>query len=335
MFKTLYIQNFQTHTKTKIDFSAGVTTIVGPSDIGKSAILRALRWLCLNNPQGSAFITEGEDGAAVKLVVDDTTITRRRTNNENLYRINDQVYKAFGSGVPDAVQQTLSVTELNFQEQHDSPFWLSLSASEVSRQLNEIVDLSIIDKALSNASKATRHAKKELQICEQRLKKAKQDRDDLEWIFECQQQWQGVQRIAAVKAEELASTARLQKISVSIHGWLTTRQNANAKASQGRKLLAKAEKLKAANDKVQHLAQLLQKIQKNQVRKVPSSVKLHRAAATCQQLIQENDKLKQLAGSIEQWTERLHFRKAELEVLQEDMKDLTENQTCPVCGKEM
>ena len=48
MFK-LTIENFQSiKEKTEIDFIEGVNLIIGPSNSGKSAVLRALRGLILN-----------------------------------------------------------------------------------------------------------------------------------------------------------------------------------------------------------------------------------------------------------------------------------------------
>lgn len=40
----LRIQNFQAHKDTTIEFDR-ITTIVGPSDTGKSAVLRAFKWV--------------------------------------------------------------------------------------------------------------------------------------------------------------------------------------------------------------------------------------------------------------------------------------------------
>jgi len=55
------IKNFQSHEETELQFSSGVNVIVGSSDSGKSAILRALKWVVQNKPSGTAFFTEGSD----------------------------------------------------------------------------------------------------------------------------------------------------------------------------------------------------------------------------------------------------------------------------------
>ncbi len=66
---SLQLVNFQVHTGLIIDFSPGITTIVGPTDHGKSSILRALRWVCLNDLSGEQFIREGRKSCAVCLFV--------------------------------------------------------------------------------------------------------------------------------------------------------------------------------------------------------------------------------------------------------------------------
>lgn len=55
----LRIQNFQAHKDTTIEFDR-ITTIVGPSDIGKSAVLRALKWVAKNEPNGTSFVRDGD-----------------------------------------------------------------------------------------------------------------------------------------------------------------------------------------------------------------------------------------------------------------------------------
>lgn len=335
MLERIYIQNFQAHTKTKVEFSEGVTTIIGQSDIGKSAILRALRWLCLNSPQGSAFITDGEKGCAVKLVVDGQTITRKRTQNDNVYAINDQVYKAFGQGVPQAVQDLLAVTDLNFQQQHDAPFWLSLSPGEVSRQLNEIVDLGIIDKALTFATKRVRDTRKELQICEQRLKTARQDREDLEWVWEADEHWKRVQESYATMQRDSQAVAALRRLCSDIKASQCLRDNTQIAVEAGQDLLKKGQILLDRNEKIKKLSNLTQKIRKIQVAKIPSLVQLSRYAEDCQEIQRQRDRLRKSLKQIKNMRQQLDEKQKRLKGLNANVRMLTQDQTCPVCGGSM
>jgi hypothetical protein len=184
MLEQLLIQNFQAHGKLRIDFDPGITCIVGPSDVGKSAIVRALRWVCMNQPGGDAFVRYGTKGATVKLTVDRHTITRRRSSggDVNEYRLDDQEFKAFGRGVPEPIEQFLNLTPVCWQGQHDAPYWFADTAGEVSRQLNAIVDLSIIDDTLAGVAKAVYRARTRLEMAEEELTAAKATYDDLAWV---------------------------------------------------------------------------------------------------------------------------------------------------------
>ena len=52
MIRKLNIQNIQSHKNTELEFSPGINAIVGSSNNGKSAILRALYWVRYNRPLG-------------------------------------------------------------------------------------------------------------------------------------------------------------------------------------------------------------------------------------------------------------------------------------------
>jgi len=184
MLKSLLIQNFQKHEKLKIEFDPKITVISGPSDVGKSSILRALKWICLNHPQGDAFIRNGSKGTTVQLFVDDNKIGRKRSKSLNAYYLNNEEYKAFGQDVPDTISSFLKMDEINFQGQQDAPFWFSLSAGEVSRQLNSVIDLGIIDDALSAIGKKVRHFQSTTQISKERLRTAKDQKEESEWVVQ-------------------------------------------------------------------------------------------------------------------------------------------------------
>lgn len=58
--KKVIIENFQSHKYSVIDFNEGLNAIVGPTDSGKTAVFRSLKWVLYNEPQGDYFIREGE-----------------------------------------------------------------------------------------------------------------------------------------------------------------------------------------------------------------------------------------------------------------------------------
>lgn len=170
------LRDFQAHRKTRLEFSPGVTTIVGDSDKGKSAILRGLRWALLNDFAGDTFIREGAKSAVVSVWGKEkkqTVFIRRERGTENTYLLEiddagEKEFASFGQTVPPEIASVLRLSELNFQSQHDAPFWFDLSGGDLSRALNSIVDLSLIDTSLANISKMTFRARERVTLAVER-----------------------------------------------------------------------------------------------------------------------------------------------------------------------
>lgn len=204
MLEKLIVRNYQCHKRLSLELDPGVNTIVGPSDAGKSAILRALIWLTTNKPRGSAFIKKDTQRAQVILRVSGNKIKRTR-GQKNTYELNGSTFTAFGNDVPAEIASVLNVSELNFQGQHDSAFWFSQSPGEVSRQLNAIVDLSVIDSTLSNLSSALRKARIQESVVEKRLEEAREERRNLRTANRADRALKGVE-----EAEEVWASERLR-----------------------------------------------------------------------------------------------------------------------------
>lgn len=177
----LDLKNFQCHRSLSIEFDPLITTLVGKTNSGKSAILRALRWLVQNFPAGDEFISDGEKYCRARLTVDGHRVVRR-IGDRSEYRLDDKVYKAFGRNVPPAIAKLINLTDENFQSQLDAPFWFGLTPGQVAKELNRIVDLGVIDKTLANLAQVSRQATSEVALTKTRLQEAKQTRDKLAWV---------------------------------------------------------------------------------------------------------------------------------------------------------
>lgn len=167
MIKQLEIKNFQSHKDSVLDFHKGVNIILGKTDSGKTAVIRALRKLVWNKPGGDSFRSHWGGDTEIKLYTDNAYIARVIKNNENLYVLGDDHYKAFGAGVPEEISQALNFDEVNLQMQFDPHFLLTSSAGEVAAHFNRIAHLDVIDRSLKNLKSSVNSINSDIKYTEQ------------------------------------------------------------------------------------------------------------------------------------------------------------------------
>ena len=175
MIERAVILNFQSHKKTVLEFHEGVNVIVGNSDCGKSAIIKALNWNINNKPNGTSYRSHwGGDTEVILQLSHDKGLPiqvhrLRKGETGNLYKLNMNdgskimEFKSFGkSGVPIEIEEVFNMSEINFQFQIDKPFLLSESSGEVARYFNKVASLDEIDSSMSNANKYVNRVEKKL-----------------------------------------------------------------------------------------------------------------------------------------------------------------------------
>ena len=169
MIKKIKIQNFQSHKDTTLKLDEGVNVIVGSSDSGKSSIIRALKWLVWNRPLGDSIRSHwgGETSVQIELQ-EGTTITRKKDKQEE-YILGDSVFHAFRTDVPEEIVKALNLTEINLQQQLDSPFLLSKSPGEVATHFNRVAHLEVIGTALQNIQSWIRKKESDLTYSQQQV----------------------------------------------------------------------------------------------------------------------------------------------------------------------
>lgn len=152
MIQSLSIQNFQSHKLTKLNFHEGLNIITGTSDSGKTAIIRALRWVTTNKPTGNSFRSKWGGKTEVSILVDDVEITRSKDKQEEYLFGNLDPFHAFKTEVPEEISKHLNLQDINLQSQMDSPFLISSSAGEVASHFNKVARLDKIDTATANVN---------------------------------------------------------------------------------------------------------------------------------------------------------------------------------------
>ena len=167
------IENFQSHSLSEFHLKQGLNVIVGPSDSGKSAVIRALKWALYNEPAGDFFIREGEKECSVTVEFNDGTILKRyRSKSKNGYLLvnSDEVemrFEGIGSGVPYEITEATGISKINLDqdsssainlgEQLEGPFLLSEKPSTRANAIGRLVGVNLLDDALREVLKDIRN----------------------------------------------------------------------------------------------------------------------------------------------------------------------------------
>lgn len=173
MIEQIHLKGFQSHVNTVINLQNGLNVITGPSDAGKTSIIRAIRWVAFNEPQGEAFVNESVGEAEVKLLLQNgSIITKHRKSGRTSYIVqaneNDEGSIFEKAEVPLEVTRLLGIekhnfgdfeTALNFSFQLDAPFLISETASAGAKVLGKLAGTESVDLAIKGVSRDTHAAR--------------------------------------------------------------------------------------------------------------------------------------------------------------------------------
>lgn len=338
MLERITIVNFQPYEKFTIDLDPAVTFFVGPTDSGKSSILRALRWVALNQPSGEEFIRNGADFTSVRLLTDGIAVTRRKGDGKNIYKLGDQVLKSFGTGkVPEPVRQLLQMDAINFQQQLDAPFWFSLTAGQVSKELNHIVNLEIIDTTLAAVASEVKRAKMKEEIASERLAAVKKEWKELRWLDDCETALAEVEQQEQEFLDSKHTWEELRILVKQMRGLKQQKRQLLQAKEEGRKVVLLAEEVYALGVRISKLATLLDELREYRElrkRKVPdlsAFTKMYEYGAIL------FAKTKDLEYIVTQTKEAELCQQKASAAAKKAAIDLRERTggICPVCGKPM
>ena len=277
------IRNFQSHVCTDIDFDNGLNVIVGESNQGKTALLRAILWAVDNQPLGTDFITTGSDVCSVKIIYSDgTSITRTRsakakssgTYEADIINDNGQIehrnFEGFTNAVPveiDNVHQMPKVaitkdieTHLNLMSQLEGPFLITASPQNKAAAIGRLTGTHIADLATSKASTEIRQLGIEVKKSEDMRKQIESELKQLP-----------DKKILDAASEELSKivkgTTTLRNNISRAHDLVIKIRTADSNIENSSRLLKNSEAVRKAGNVIRKIsddASVINKIQQTQ-----------------------------------------------------------------------
>jgi len=175
--KKIILQDFQSYKYEEMEFSPSLNVIVGANNVGKTSILRAIRFVVYNEPDSRYFIRTGAKYCSVTTEWSNnyTVIREKGTTvaGRNRYIIrdpdgNEEVYSSFGKSVPEDVSRILqmakveiggSLYELQYGGPLEGPFLISASPAEKALFIGQLADSVRIDKVLDKLASDIRRDK--------------------------------------------------------------------------------------------------------------------------------------------------------------------------------
>ena len=187
--------NFQDHADTTITFKEGINLIVGSSDAGKSAILRAINYVFHNNLKGDGFIRVGCNECKVRIKFSDgIEVTRIRAEDTNSYVLKDEegdyhTFSKVGTSVPEKITKALGSPPLDdkkrpisYSDQMSSLFLVDLSPTDLPRTLSELTGIENLQSAAEILQKNTRSFDRSIKDKSDKIEKLNQELSEYGYV---------------------------------------------------------------------------------------------------------------------------------------------------------
>lgn len=156
MLQQIKINNFQSLENVTIPLGR-CTVLKGKSDVGKTAVIRALK-SCLTNTFKQEFAHNGILPIAVSITKDGRTVVGQRTSKGVSYKLDDIVFSKTAKKVPREIQDFIGIFPyacdrdqsvlFQIQSQFDKIFLLNETPATVAKIIGRVSNLNIVHMAM-------------------------------------------------------------------------------------------------------------------------------------------------------------------------------------------
>jgi DNA repair ATPase RecN len=370
VIKEIGINNYQSLRSVRLVLGR-VTVVVGHSDAGKSALMRALHALCFNQ-EGSSFIHrfQDKDGqvhikepAEVAIAFNDGyAILWRRFESTHAYVLfvpgkEKQVFTKTGGAVPPEVSDVLNIRPVTIEEkrkerlhfafQHDLPFLVGdRGGVATSRVLGRLTGLHIFANAAKNCTANKDQLSALLAATKTKRDRWKERLQPFETLPAILTSFQQLQEAYEALQARQAQLSKLQQLQTRLQALQLQREklhagdgvSINVLQEQLASILRVSERLRTCREIRKRLIQTLslRRALREQAQPLPSlpSVDHYRRLAKLRLLSSQSVKL-QVQRELQQRAE--YDLKVELEGWEREATSMRAAQQgpCPFCGQPM
>lgn len=265
--KQVKLINFQDHKETTVDFTEGVNLIVGSSDAGKSAILRAINFVFQNDLRGNSFIRVGTTECSVTIVFSDgIEITRVKSTDVNNYILKDEneelhVFSKVASAVPEQIQKYLGNPPLDdkkrpiaYADQMANLFLVDLNSSDLPRTLSELTGIQHLQTAAETLGKNARSYDRSIKERNDKIKKLNDDLVQYQYVDK------DYESISTIQSELNNLSNTLDDINKA-RNFIKRNNEISSEAKKINNLSSKYKSLANIKPQVEDLSNLLKSIQ--------------------------------------------------------------------------
>jgi len=301
-----------------------------------------MQLVCLNKLSRSpdAYIRHGRSKFVLKLKFDKHTLVRTKGKGVNSYTINGKKLefdRVTGKGkVPKQVEELLNVGRENFQRQLDSHFWFSDTPGQVSRHLNEMVNLGLIDKSLTHLASEVKKAKGDLELKSETLRDSKSSLQELAWVPEMDFELRSLEALKANRDKASQNALELESQITVMQAALMQRNALKRAVGAGKVACAAGKRLKEAKARIDELKEQLKRMEEAQrflKVVIPDIRPLQEFRKKADAIAERWRILDYLVRDLNQMEEELWTIRGELEVKTARLKKLAKNRRCPKCNQ--
>jgi len=314
MIKSILIENFQSLSSLSLDLGR-FTVIVGESDLGKSAIFRAVHTLA-SNTSGTDYISFGSSICQISLILDDGTLISRVKESSSSYilkspnEVSPKKFDKTGVDVPVEVELVLGMKPIkfgtdsispNFHRQFDAPFLVSETSSFRARVLGSLSGIDILYRAIAESKRSE----------------------------------QNLNKIAKIRKEDLDSFKNKEKTFQYMEGFASTLKTAKSHLEQAEQ--AKKD-IHAIDDFFRQMNSIEESIYSCEEQQKFDKSKLFRAASilsvadsiyeTVYELVEAENTISRLTTKIQNDITEIEELKSELITLMEELNNFEVCETC-------